>query len=42
MICHDVSVVDLVISSSEILPIVNECDAFEFGPLPSIVNLKLS
>ena len=30
MICHDVSVVDLVISSSEILPIVNEFDVLEY------------
>ena len=36
MICHHISVVGLVISSTEILPIWNESEVFEFDPLPSI------
>ena len=40
--CHDVSVVDLVISSLEILPFANEFEVFEFNPFLSEVNCPVS
>ena len=42
MIFHDVSVADLVITSSEILPIVNEFEVFELDTLLSDVYCPVS